>query len=88
MRALDALVPEFPFELARHFLVLAVIVAVADRRHAVEVDARPDDMAVLAAFLLMHHDDARLAGEAELRLQPVDRIRSAARPSSARRRGC
>jgi hypothetical protein len=72
MRALDPFVPEFLFERAGDFLVFAVIVAVADRRHALEVDPRPHNVRVLATFLLVHHHDARLAGETQFVLKLLD----------------
>ena len=63
MRALHPLMPEFPLQLARDNLMFAVIVAVADGAHFIEVDPRPHDVAMLApVVLLMHHHDARLAG--------------------------
>ena len=61
VRALHALMSEALFEIPRHLLMLSVIVAVADRLHLVEVDARPDDVKVLAAKLFMQHHDAGVA---------------------------
>ncbi len=74
MRALHPLVPEFPLQLARHDLVLAIIVIRADRRHRLGVHAKPYDMAMLAILLLVNDNDARLPREAKLLFEPVDRF--------------
>src|SRR5690606_10279868 len=50
---------------------LHVVMADGDRLHPVEVDPRPDDMAMLAALLLVEDDGTRLSGEAELALDVV-----------------
>jgi hypothetical protein len=39
--ALHAIMTKPPFEIARHFLVLAVVVAVAHGAHLLELDAPP-----------------------------------------------
>jgi hypothetical protein len=65
--------PKFPFQLARHKLVRPVIVAVRNHPHAVEVDPRPDNVAMLAPFFLMRHHGARLPHQSEFFFQPVNR---------------
>jgi hypothetical protein len=55
--------------------MFAVIMAVADRAKPRQVDPRPHDVAMLAAFLLVQHHGAGLAGQAELALKPVNRLR-------------
>src|SRR5665213_2176385 len=74
MGALDTIMTEAPFEIARDLLVLPIVVAVADGAHARQIDPRPDDMNVLAAELVMHDDDARVAVEAEFAFEHVDRF--------------
>ena len=70
---------ERPFKLAGDQFMFAVIVAVADRAEPGQVDPRPHDMTMLAVmalavFLLMHHHNAGLAGQAQLALKPVNRL--------------
>src|ERR1700733_12462097 len=74
MRALHALVSEGALEFARDDFMLAVIVAVADRAQRLKIDARPDDVNMLAVFLLVQHDGARLAGESKFFFEPVNRL--------------
>ena len=62
-------VPERQFKFLAGAFVGEIIVAVGAQRHRLDVGARPDDMDVLAAFLFMQHDGARLAVEAQLALQ-------------------
>ena len=69
----------FPGELAGEVHELAVVVRHVDRPHPVHVDARPDDMAVLAPVLDMKDDGARLVGEAEPVLDDADGLDYTAR---------
>src|SRR4029077_10265961 len=87
MRALHAIMAEPPFEIARNFLVLPEVMAVADRTHLLEIDPRPHNMDVLAAELLVHHNDARMSVEAELGLQRVDGLGALIVGQSVRRLG-
>jgi hypothetical protein len=45
-----------------------------DRPHAVDIDARPDDMAMLAPVLDMKDNGARLVGETKPVLDGLDRL--------------
>ena len=74
MRALHPFMAEGTLEFARDDLMLAVIVAVADRPQRVEVDPRPYDVKMFPVFLLVHHHHARLAGESEFLFEPVYRL--------------
>ena len=71
--ALHPLVPELAFQLPRHNLVLAEIVAIGNGPHGFRVDAAPDNVKVLTPFLHMLDDDARLIGQAKLLRQAVNR---------------
>ena len=59
-------------ELARHHHQLLVIEGLMDGLAVLGVDARPDDVAVLAPLLDVKDDRPRLAGEVELRLGAID----------------
>src|SRR3984893_18172231 len=87
MRALHAIMAEPPFKIARDFLVLAVVVAVADRAHFLEIDPRPHNVDMLTSELLVHDDDARMSVEAEPGLQRVDSLGALVNGQSMRRRG-
>ena len=59
-------------ELPRHHHQLLAVEGLVDGLAVLGVDARPDDVAVLAPVLDMKDDRARLAGEAELAFGAVD----------------
>ena len=80
MRALHALVAEFPLKLTGHDFMAAVVVTVRNRLHRLKVNARPGHMNVRPAFFHMGHHDARLPGKAELLFKPVDRFADAVAP--------
>ncbi len=56
---------EFAGQLARQDPQLAPIVGELDRPHFLDIDPRPDDMAMLAPVLDMKDDGARLICKAE-----------------------
>jgi hypothetical protein len=72
--ALPAFEVEADFKLARRAFVNGGGERVRDRPHVLDVDARPHDMPVRAAVLLVLDHKARLAGEAEILFQPVNRL--------------
>ncbi len=74
MRPLNTFVTEPTLEIASNFFMLPVIVAIADRSHCIEIDARPNYMDVLAAQFFVHHHNAGVTIEAELLLQRVNSL--------------
>ena len=73
MRALHGRQTERLFQLTSGALVGFVVVAVGGGRHAVGVDARPDDVPVAPPFLLVLDDEARVPVKTEIALQGIDR---------------
>ena len=84
--AAAALEIEVDLELARGALVNGRGERVRNRHHALGIDARPDDVPVRAALLFVLDDEARLAGEAEIFLERIDRLAPLRGRQRARRR--
>ena len=72
--ALPAFEVEADFKLARRALVNGGGERIRNRPHVLGVDARPHDMPVRAAVLLVLDHKARLAGEAEILFERVNRL--------------
>ena len=61
-------------EVLRNLSKLLAVVRHLHGLHFVQIDARPDDMAMIAAMLDMEDDGARLAGQTELFLGTIDKF--------------
>ncbi|MAU53036.1 MAG: hypothetical protein CMN17_11855 [Roseovarius sp.] len=67
-------VPEFFGKNYRHVAETCLVERVRDRLHLCCIDARPDDMAMLAAFLLVEDNGTRLSCKAQLVFDGVYRL--------------